>query len=727
MKLMRHITAILVLLTFGAQPSSADEAADYKIFVDETREAVYSMDLPAFDVREIPARYRDESAVYVAVYNELDARKKTGFGHLPGTLRFSRKARVEGGELYRVLVYVNDKAALEKFSEFDFATDMKKKMSNAHRRQRHTMGVRVIKPDGRIVDVDTGEFVDVENGEERRRKLAVPGLETGDMLDVFFYTEHKLQNVHLEPYYFRLRDEYPIMDYTVRLVVDDNLTTQYRTLYGAPDFTVSRDEDKNYVLDMHVTDMPAEPGLWYSEDQQTPQVRVHVYNRRSDAYTPVSARKDGLQQNPPAAKIIGDFWSGRATLLPYSGRRFVKDEIRNGEKAYKNIQKQFKSGAVDSVQAADYIYNLLTLAYFVSDDDLYPLVFDCQFLDMLHGLFKDGTVSFVTTDDEEEPLDSAISLYNATGGTKLRNCSRFYLPPRSIIAPSELYPGFAGRKAQVYDTESYRKKHPEVDTVFFTLPEATARDNRNVTTVRAEIDGNMLDIVRRESYLGATKLGVRMLLTEDDIVSAYLAALTRDGLELGVKEKAKKAADRAGRNATARELQADEFREEVEAYHGEAPADSCLGRIVSAGVDPAAPELIYEVGYRMDGLVRRAGNNLMLSVGKLFSNQRELTVRDRERIDDIVSLPREFVTDIEVAVPAGYTVPAGALEALRSSVKNDAGEFSATPRIDGDKLKVTVVKRYDHSRLPVAQWADVLAIADAAFAWQSQTIMLEKH
>lgn len=727
MELMRHVTALLGVLMLGVLPSSADEAADYKIFADETREAVYSMDLPSFAVRDVPERYRDESAVYVAVYNELDARKKTGFGHLPGTLRFSRKARVEGGELYRMLILVNDKAALEKFSEFDFETSMKKKMSNAHRRQRHTMGVRVIKPDGRIIDVATDDFVDVDERDEHRRKLAVPGLEPGDMLDVFFYTEHKLQNVHLEPYYFRLRDEYPIMDYTARLVVDDNLTTQYRTLNGAPDFTVSRDEDKNYVLDMHVTDMPAEPRLWYNEDMQTPQVRVHVYNRRSDAYTPPSARKDGLQANPPASKIIQDLWISRGSLLPYPGRRLVNNEIRNGDKAYKNIKKQFKAGVVDTVQAADYIYNLLTLAYFVSDGNLYPLVFDCQLLDMLHELYKDGTVSFATTDDEEEPLDEAISFYNATAGVKLCNGRRYYLPPRAILAPSDLYPDFAGRKAQVYDTESYRKKHPEADTTFFRLPRASAEDNRNVTAVRATVDGNLLDIARRESYRGATKLGVRGLLTDDDIISAYLAYLTRDGLELSVKEKARKAADRAGRDATARELQTEEFRNEVRAYHGETPADSCRGRIVSVGVDPDAPELVYEINYSLDGLVRRAGNNLMLSVGKLLSTQSELSERDRERRDDIVSTPREFVTEIDVAVPAGYTVSEKSLDVLRCTVKNDAGEFSATPSLEGDTLRVKVVKRYDRSRVPASQWADVLAIADAAFAWQSRTVLLEKH
>lgn len=392
----------LLFLLFCIVTSKAENADEYRLFADEVRTAVYSTDMPEFEVKEIPAKYDNESAVFVAVYHELNARKKTGFGHLPGTIRFSAKARVEGGELCRMLIHINDKAALEKFSEFDFATDMKKKMSNAHRKQRHVLGVRVIKPDGNIVDVNTDDFVEFnegKDGKEKRRKLAVPGLEIGDNIDVFFYTEHKLQNVHLEPMTYYLRDTYPIMNYRIHAVVDDNLTTQYRTLNGAPDFKTSRDDDNNYVLDLEMSDIPAEARLWYNDAEQSPMVKVNIYNRRSDAYTPASARKDGLQSNPSAVKIIDDVWSARASLL-FSGRRMINDEIKNGDKAYKYIVKQLKDGKIDTLQAGDYIYNLLTLAYFVADDDMYPILFDCQLCELLSGAIKNGVVSFQTTDTE---------------------------------------------------------------------------------------------------------------------------------------------------------------------------------------------------------------------------------------------------------------------------------------------------------------------------------------
>ncbi len=34
------------------------------------------------------------------------------------------------------------------------------------------MGVRLIKPDGRIIDIDTSEFIDVEEGKKAKRKAA---------------------------------------------------------------------------------------------------------------------------------------------------------------------------------------------------------------------------------------------------------------------------------------------------------------------------------------------------------------------------------------------------------------------------------------------------------------------------------------------------------------------------------------------------------------------------
>lgn len=730
MKSLRSAIIIVVLFVSGVVSVSAETREEYNAFAEETRDAVYNMDLPAFNVRDIPECYKEESAVYVAVYNELDARKKTGFGHLPGTLRFSRKARVEGGELRRVLIFVNDRAARDRFSEFDFATDMKKKMSNAHRKERTVMGVRLIKPDGRTIDISTDEFVDVEegkNGKEKRRKLAVPGLETGDMLDVFFYTEHKLQNVHLEPFTFYLRDEFPVMDYEIHAVLDDNLTSQYRTLHGAPDFKISRDEDKNYVLDLKVKDIPGVPRLWYNAAEQSPQVKLLVFNRRSDAYTPNSARKDGLQTNPPAINMIEDLWSGRGMMSYYIARRFVNDKLKNGDKAYKSIGKMLKEGKIDTLEAGDYIYNLLSLAYFVSDDDLYPIVFDSQLCDLLRETIKGGVVSVVTSDVEEEPIDSLISMFNATTATMIRGDKRFYLPPRAIMAPSEIHPDFIGRKAQVYNTEKYRKKYPEVDTVFITLPRTSAADNRNVTEVDAKINGTMLDVHRKESYLGSTKIPFQTLLTEEEIIDAYLAYLNRYDVELSIKEKSRKATDRAGRYATAKEKRVDEFKDEIKLYHGDDLCEYVDGRIEQVGIDPISPEMVYALDYEIDGVVKRAGNNILLSVGRLLSTQTEVTDQDRRRRDEaLMSSPREFITNIRIAIPAGYKVSDKSLDALRRNVEDETGEFCVTADVKDGVVSISVIKRYKNRFIPVAQWDNAIKTLEAALLWRSSSILFEK-
>jgi hypothetical protein len=43
------------------------------------------MELPAFNVKEIPDKYRNESAVIKAIYEDVDAKKKTGFGIRSGS------------------------------------------------------------------------------------------------------------------------------------------------------------------------------------------------------------------------------------------------------------------------------------------------------------------------------------------------------------------------------------------------------------------------------------------------------------------------------------------------------------------------------------------------------------------------------------------------------------------------------------------------------------------
>ena len=64
------LTAIALTCTLFAY---ADSREDYRRFTDTIKAEVYAMELPAFQVKDIPAKYQNESAVIKAVYEDVDA------------------------------------------------------------------------------------------------------------------------------------------------------------------------------------------------------------------------------------------------------------------------------------------------------------------------------------------------------------------------------------------------------------------------------------------------------------------------------------------------------------------------------------------------------------------------------------------------------------------------------------------------------------------------------
>lgn len=246
---MNRIIAFLLMFAVCLL-ALADDSQKYREYADTIRTQVWEMDLPAFKSPASADKYRDESAVILAAYRGINAKKKTGIAFNVAMLTniltspIKTTPQIHATDLYRRLIQINDKAALERFSEFQLTT--KEKTGNAlnfwayyKEDINYVLGVRIIKPDGRTIEIDTNDFIDVKEGKkqkELKQKLAVPGLEIGDKIDVFYYTESKLKNAHLEPITIYFRDEYPILNFKVHCEFDDNLTSQIRTTAGAPEF-----------------------------------------------------------------------------------------------------------------------------------------------------------------------------------------------------------------------------------------------------------------------------------------------------------------------------------------------------------------------------------------------------------------------------------------------------------------------------------------------------------
>ncbi len=734
---MKKVIIAILSILFFALVVRADDAAKYRAFVDTIKAEVFATELTALKTKDIPEKYRNSSAVIKAVYESVEARKKTGVGvgaGMFGLPTVTRRARVEFGHLQRMLVHVNDKAAIEKYSEFEFDINSKESFYKSYEKSRYAMGVRLIKPDGRIIDIDTSEFIDVEEGkkgEKKSRKLAVPGIEPGDDIDLFFFIETKLQNIHPDPIIFKLKAESPILNYKIHCVIDDKLTTQYRTLNGAPDFNVSRDEDNNYVLDLELNDITShEPRLWYNAMQQSPLIAFHVFNRRnSEVYTPKSAKKDGLQANPDVNTILEDRWDIDDNWIQkdagYNMTFF--GAYRDERKIYKTLEKEVKNGTISKQQIADFLYNYIVFAYL--GNRMYIDIHDFA------QCFKDFSKHFgivyetgLSSVDNHEPLDQLINVRNNVYFFRdFSDSPRYYIPPLSdpfIMAPGEITPILSGRTATIWQRKNTRKSTP---ASFFSLPEGTIDNNRNISTVNASIEDRLLSIKREEAYRGSTKRTACNMLTWEDIDRGYSQWLNRYGVSPTIKESKKAAADRQAQYADDRKLQLQNFTFEAEQYHGAAPAEFIDARVTNIGIDPDEPWLKYSLEYKIDNCVKTAGRNIIVLVGKLLSNQLEPLPTDRERDDDAYfGSARDYTTEINIDIPSGYKINQQSLSALDKSVKNEAGEFSVVASADDDKLKIIINKKYLKPRLDASLWPDMLKILDSAAAWNSATVVLEK-
>lgn len=188
---MLFLMGVLALL-FITPNANADDKEKYKLFAEETRKEVWALELPEFTSTAVPEKYKDESAVILAAHSRLEVTKKTRFnvGAFLGGFHYIDR-EVNCRDLYRMLVQINDKAALKEFSEFDYKAEIRKKEWRYDENYQQVLGVRIIKPDGTVNEVSTDEYMTATEGRkdrEQRQKLAVPGLEIGDKIDIFSST-----------------------------------------------------------------------------------------------------------------------------------------------------------------------------------------------------------------------------------------------------------------------------------------------------------------------------------------------------------------------------------------------------------------------------------------------------------------------------------------------------------------------------------------------------------
>lgn len=712
-KVIRVVFSILLvqLLTLSV---NADEKADYLKLAQKVRQEVWSSTPADFQKRTVPDRYKNASAVILSYYRELSTdyyRKATA--DLVLNLRLTRQ--IDCTDMERMLIQINDKKALKDYSEFTFKTKSRKWTWGYHHKTQTVLGIRVIKKNGNVQEVSLDDYVDVKegkNGKDLSQKIAVPGLEVGDCIDVFSLDQIDTQEQQLDPFYFVLRQDEPVLYTKVHCVLDQSLATVYRTMNGAPDFTQTTDKDKNAVLDL-VMDKPmdAESSIWYNPLEQSPFIEMYITPTKTKvAVVEKAMRQKGVRGNPDVTPILQDDW------------KLLKSNVSKGgyspaglPSTYKSVFKSAKKEGMSAEEKADRIYSFEYISWGSSQRAFNT---GANFLRKLGVELEMG----ITTPFGALPVDKLINYNSTTWFFRLKGTNLYYFPGTYPKVASEIPYIYQGRKAYMQDSEEQ-----------ITIPVSQAEDNKSVNDMVVKLDGTKLDVSRKVTYSGEQKMYGQSLVSPDNTLfgssqlEAYWRYLKYDDKDPYSCYTKKESAELKGAFNEFRKNAIDPFKAEISSYHDGDPVQVGGYGVDCVGIRRDSSNFVYHVDYVMDGMVKRAGNNYLLSVGKLIGSSLKLEGKDRERIDDVWR-KMAFVDEwnIEIPLPQGYKVSAEALKKIETSVANECGEFTVKATAGNESVKVYVRKCFAHRVEPVSNWSKLLALVDACSAFADKQMVIAK-
>lgn len=712
-KVIRVVFSILLVQLFTLSVN-ADEKADYLKLAQKVRQEVWSSTPADFQKRTVPDRYKNASAVILSYYRELSTdyyRKATA--DLVLNLRLTRQ--IDCTDMERMLIQINDKKALKDYSEFTFKTKSRKWTWGYHHKTQTVLGIRVIKKNGNVQEVSLDDYVDVKEGKNDKdlsQKIAVPGLEVGDCIDVFSLDQIDTQEQQLDPFYFVLRQDEPVLYTKVHCVLDQSLATVYRTMNGAPDFTQTTDKDKNAVLDM-VMDKPidAESSIWYNSLEQSPFIEMYITPTKAKvAVVEKAMRQKGVRGNPDVTPILQDDW------------KLLKSYVSKGgyspaglPSTYKSVFKSAKKEGMSAEEKADRIYSF---EYVSGGSSQRAFNTVANYLRKLGVEIEMG----ITTPFGALPVDKLINYNSTSWFFRLKGTDVYYFPGTYPKVASEIPYIYQGRKAYMQDSEEQ-----------ITIPVSQAEDNKSVNDMVVKLDGTKLDISRKVTYSGEQKMYGQSLVSPDNTLfgssqlEAYWRYLKYDDKDPYSCYTKKESAELKGVFNEFRKNAIDPFKAEISSYHDGDPVQVGGYGVDCVGIRRDSSNFVCHVDYVMDGMVKRAGNNYLLSVGKLIGSSLKLEGKDRERIDDVWR-KMAFVDEwnIEIPLPQGYKVSAEALKKIETSVANECGEFTVKATAGNESVKVYVRKCFAHRVEPVSNWSKLLALVDACSAFTDKQMVIAK-
>jgi len=227
-----------------------------------------------------------------------------------------------------------------------------------------------------------------------------------------------------------------------------------------------------------------------------------------------------------------------------------------------------------------------------------------------------------------------------------------------------------------------------------------------------------LDVVNENIYRGKLKFGESVrVLSWLELFDSYW-----NEFETGPANERTVAKERSSIEAEIDENRLEKYKNRLEADFEVKSYDEL--KIINPGIKEGEA-LIVRDKFTLEGLIKKAGKNYILSAGILIGSQVALEDDEYDRtLDAFLTYPRSFVNKITIDLPEGYTI--SDLSSLNVEFENEAGKFLSTAQLAGNQLIFTTEKSYKVNFLPSDKWKLMTEFLDVAFDLSQKKVLLSK-
>ena len=745
---MKKTLLFLSVFTYGVS-LFAQSKKENKAYADELlqiQNAVWGYAPAEFKETKIPADLTSESAVILAKSFNLS---RVSSGKIEYVREIGLKTHPTKFSIFHERVKINDKVALESFSTVEYQKKLDRSTRHMFSKTENInnmfIGAKVIKPDGKEIIVNTNEEVLTKNEEkDRESKLAISELQVGDILDYFVCREDivdkEVGNLYEDnDNLFELIGEYPVLHYTIDFQFNKGI--KIKTIYanGAQHFEERQNSDGDQFLSLILNNLPKyQSRVWTSEFRQYPYIEI------GSAY---DDEIDGI--------IKKNNFSGDAAML--QAQKYSFEKLFNGDMAADyTLQHDFKEYLKkNNIAAGQLLDSTMKALYAMWKYDTF-----CKFstaggngdlleisgnrpnskamaikLSKILASLKINFDVLLVASRTSNTLNCVFNMSDFEALVRINADKPLYMFADDIFTQFDEVPErFQGEKAIVLHPQSKNGSEFTFTEGEDTLPVMGREVNNNDEHIKVSLaDQNMqkLKIERLVRQRGALRYDDQHALLTIDAFDNILTSAAANGVSMDKRFKNlgdykkfvgalqavfDKARDEKVKNFTA-EIK-DKFEQEPQ------QVNNC--KIISAALDKSQPVFAYSEDFVLDNMVKKAGDNLLIDVGKLTGGFYKLDDKERKRdVDIYMQCARSFNYTISIVIPPGFS--AKGMEELTIKKENKTGSFSSGAVIKGNILTISVSRTYTNNFEKVADWPLMVDILDAASNFTSAKILLEKN